>query len=138
MKKYQANFTGREVGAIGIFYDIKHVVEANNQEEAKLKLYDYYEHINNLSLTELQGYELTAEAKELYFYTKAHFINNLEKITPFSASPIIAVRQTVKKAIDKYLIDYCTKGTNPEEIFTQDDFQQVSSKIHQEIMQGEL
>ena len=138
MKKYQANFTGREVGAIGIFYDIKHVVEANNQEEAKIKLYDYYEHINNLSLTELQGYELTAEAKELYFYTKDHFIENLERITPFSAAPIIAVRQTIKKAIDKYIIDYCSKGTNPENIFSQEDFQIVSNKLYEEVMSGEL
>jgi hypothetical protein len=138
MKQYQANFTGREVGAIGIFYDINHVIEANNEEEAKLKLYDYYEHINNLTLTEIKNYELTAEAKELYFFTKNHFIKNLKRITPFSAAPIIAVRQTVKKAMNKYILDYCSKGTKYEDVFTEEDFQNVSSKIHQEIMSNEL
>jgi hypothetical protein len=52
MKTYQAKFTGREVGAIGIFYKITATVEAENAEAARLKLYEKYEHLMDLTLTE--------------------------------------------------------------------------------------
>lgn len=50
MKRYTASFTGRKVGAIGITYYIQDWVEAENEEQAKLKLYDKYEHITGLNL----------------------------------------------------------------------------------------
>ena len=52
MKKYRALFNGRLVGAIGIcdYFDV--VVEGENEEQARLNLYDKYEHILGLSLVE--------------------------------------------------------------------------------------
>jgi hypothetical protein len=50
MKNYRASFTGRKVGAIGITYFIIDYVEAENEEQARLKLYDRYEHITGLKL----------------------------------------------------------------------------------------
>lgn len=64
---------------------------------------------------------MLAEQKELYFHIKSVYRNELKSISPTCVSPIIAVRQVVKKAIDKYINDYCTKNTNPLEIFTEDN-----------------
>jgi len=52
MKTYKITFHGREVGAIGIFYQITATVQAENEEGAKLKLYDNYEHISVLTIKE--------------------------------------------------------------------------------------
>lgn len=79
---------------------------------------------------------MKAEARELYVYTKDHFTAELNRITPTCISPIIATRQVVKKAIHKYVADYCSKDTKPEDIFSEDDFQTVSNKICDEIMEG--
>jgi hypothetical protein len=79
---------------------------------------------------------MLAEQKELYNYTKDHFENDLKLIWPTCCSPIIAIRQVVKKAIEKYIIDYCDKDTNPLEIFSENDFQEVSNKIYNELMEG--
>lgn len=48
--KYNATFIGREVGAIGISYNITATVEGANEEAARLALYDRYEHILGLQL----------------------------------------------------------------------------------------
>lgn len=48
--KYIATFTGREKNAIGLFYQITASVEANNPEEANLRLYYKYDHISQLTL----------------------------------------------------------------------------------------
>jgi hypothetical protein len=53
MKKYEIVFIGREVNAIGITYRIQTIVEAENTDEAKLKLYDNYEHISISSINEI-------------------------------------------------------------------------------------
>jgi len=45
MKTYKIKFEGRLLGAIGAFYNYTEDVEANTFEEAKLKLYDKYDHI---------------------------------------------------------------------------------------------
>ena len=82
--------------------------------------------------------ELTEEGKELYFYAKNRFLNELERISPTCISPIIAIRQVVKKAIDQYIIDYCSRDTKAENIFSGDDFREVSNKINEEIMNNEL
>jgi hypothetical protein len=47
---YQAKFIGRTLGAIGIEYWIHTTVEAASPEEARLNLYQRYEHIRVLSL----------------------------------------------------------------------------------------
>jgi len=51
--KYKANFIGRKRGAIGINYSIETITEGKDKNEAGLKLYDEYEHISQLKLTEL-------------------------------------------------------------------------------------
>jgi len=53
-KKYKATFTGRQLGAIGIFYEITDTVEGLNEDDANLNLYDKYEHIMHLKLEEVQ------------------------------------------------------------------------------------
>jgi len=47
---YTAKFRGSYRGAIGITYLISTVVEGNNQETARLALYDRFEHISGLTL----------------------------------------------------------------------------------------
>ena len=81
---------------------------------------------------------MKAEQKELYFYTKDQFAEKLSRISPACVSPIIVVRQTVRAAINKYILDYCTLDTKPEDIFSQEDFQEVSNRLYNEIMEGEL
>ena len=76
------------------------------------------------------------EQKELYFFTKDHFKENLKRIRPTCVAPLIAVRQVVKKAIYKYIADYCSKDVDPYDVFTEEDFQEVSKKICDEIMEG--
>jgi hypothetical protein len=58
MTIYKATFMGRQKGAIGIFYKITDTVEADNREDANLKLYDNYEHISLLQLVEVKPVSL--------------------------------------------------------------------------------
>ena len=53
MSKYLAEFIGRKVGAIGITYLIKTVVEADSIEAARIALCERYEHISRLTLLEV-------------------------------------------------------------------------------------
>lgn len=46
--KYRVTFKGRKAGAIGIFYPISIVVEADDPEAAKLKAYDEHEHCHGM------------------------------------------------------------------------------------------
>ncbi len=48
---YIASFFGREVGAIGATYIVSTVVSAGNEYQARLALYDRFEHIQALTLT---------------------------------------------------------------------------------------
>jgi len=48
--RYQAQFTGRKLGAIGVFYPIATKVEGDTPEAARLALYAHYEHIHGLTL----------------------------------------------------------------------------------------
>jgi uncharacterized metal-binding protein len=80
---------------------------------------------------------MRSEAKELYTHTKNRFEEDLKRIQECGKS-IIAVRQVVKSSIDLYITDYCSKDTKPQDIFTEEDFQIVSDKIHEEIIQNEL
>ena len=45
MNKYKITFIGRTKNAIGITYQITKIVEADNEVEAALKLYETHEHI---------------------------------------------------------------------------------------------
>ena len=45
MNKYKIKFVGRKLGAIGICCKYEVVVESQDPESAKLKLYDNFEHI---------------------------------------------------------------------------------------------
>jgi len=48
--KWSATFTGRKVGAIGVFHKITAEVTARDLKGAALTLYDRYEHISGLKL----------------------------------------------------------------------------------------
>ena len=48
--KWLATFKGRQVGAIGITYQIGKVIEAPNHLAAKVVLYSGFEHVQNLGL----------------------------------------------------------------------------------------
>lgn len=76
------------------------------------------------------------EQKELYNYTTNHFENELSKISKSCISPIIEIRKVVKKSMLQYIKDYCNNVTKIEDIFSEDDFKQVSEKIYNNIMEG--
>lgn len=78
---------------------------------------------------------MLAEQKELYFHTKNIFENELKQVSADCVSPIIAVRQIVRKAIERYCVDYCTNEESP---FSEEDFKEVSKKLYNEIMNDEL
>jgi hypothetical protein len=50
MKNFKIQFTGKQKNAIGKSYKITETVEAENIDNAKLKLYDNYEHIHVLKV----------------------------------------------------------------------------------------
>lgn len=54
---YKAKFTGRKLHASGVFYEIEDTVEAEDQEQARLRLYDRYQDIMKLELTPLEPSE---------------------------------------------------------------------------------
>ena len=47
---WSAKFTGRKVNAIGIFYPIVTYCYGDNEEAARLDLYERYDHISGLKL----------------------------------------------------------------------------------------
>jgi len=51
--KYIAKFRGRQSGAQGIVYDITAEVEGTDKEDARINLYEKYEHISFLKLKEV-------------------------------------------------------------------------------------
>ena len=81
---------------------------------------------------------MKAGIRELYVFTKDHFEKDLNRISPSCVSPIIAVRKVVKNAMQEYIKNYCGKDTKIEDVFSQDDFLEVSNKIRDEIMNNEL
>ena len=50
MSKYHASFNGRLIGADGVRYPIITSCEGDTPEQARLALYDRYEHISELRL----------------------------------------------------------------------------------------
>lgn len=52
--KYIASFKGRDLGAIGAFYHISTIVEAQSESDARLALYERYEHIAYLKLAPVE------------------------------------------------------------------------------------
>ena len=52
---YSVEFIGRKKNAIGITYPIQTYVEAENKEEANLKLYDNFDHIMFARYTKLKS-----------------------------------------------------------------------------------
>ena len=51
MRTYECRFYGREAGALGVRYWITATVEAASIDDARLKLYDRWEHITDLSVS---------------------------------------------------------------------------------------
>lgn len=60
MKTFKCYFTGRKVGAIGIFYDFIVTVQAENEEQARLKVYETHEHLSKWSAREIPDEEAKA------------------------------------------------------------------------------
>jgi len=52
MKTFKIMFNGRESGSIGRAYPIYEILDAENEENAILSLYDKYEHIINIRIIE--------------------------------------------------------------------------------------
>lgn len=52
-KCFKAKFNGRRVGAIGITYECESICVGDNEEDARENLYEYFENISNLKLTEV-------------------------------------------------------------------------------------
>jgi hypothetical protein len=48
--KYLAKFVGRKVNAIGVWQVFTDYVMADNEEQARIRLYDHYEHMSQLTL----------------------------------------------------------------------------------------
>lgn len=65
MKTYRAVFQGRAKGALGIFYPMSTEVTAENEEAARLRLYDRFEHISSLRLTEFDAEAETRRRENL-------------------------------------------------------------------------
>ena len=63
MTKWQAEFTGREVGALGVLSRFVAVVEADTYDGAVLALYKTHEHISIHSLTTVEAPEIQATVK---------------------------------------------------------------------------
>ncbi len=63
MKHYTAKFTGRKRDSIGIFYPITCTVSGDDPATARLNLYDRFEHILNLELTEIPDPRLAEKAE---------------------------------------------------------------------------
>ena len=53
MKYFKASFSGRQNGAIGIYYHIDTIVNGTDQEQARINLYDRFEHIHLLDLVDI-------------------------------------------------------------------------------------
>ena len=53
MRRYTADFTGRRVHATGLRYDVTgEECQGDNEESARIELYNRWEHITGLQLTE--------------------------------------------------------------------------------------
>jgi len=50
---YRCSFVGREVTAIGITYPTAITVEAPNEGQARLKIYDTHDHLSNVKIEEV-------------------------------------------------------------------------------------
>lgn len=55
MYKYTFVFSGRKAGAIGSLSQFRVSVIAENEESARLSLYDNFEHITVMSLIKIKG-----------------------------------------------------------------------------------
>ena len=53
MKTYSATFYGKQKGAIGVFLTYTTVVQGENETQARINLYNRYDHIMSLTLTEI-------------------------------------------------------------------------------------
>lgn len=55
--RYTFTFTGKLAGALGITYTHTQTVEAEDIDEARLRLYDTHDHISSLTLVKLEPVE---------------------------------------------------------------------------------
>ena len=110
--KYLATFTGREKNAIGIMYQITASVEANNPEEANLRLYYKYDHIMQLKLVNnpddtplfRQFYgEHTKRFVELWYDENCYHITFTDWKTRQGGSTTAVTYQEAMTLVDRFL-----------------------------------
>lgn len=53
--RYRIKFSGRKIGAIGIFYPVALDIEADDPTDALLKAYETHEHIHNPRVYDAHG-----------------------------------------------------------------------------------
>jgi hypothetical protein len=91
--KFTYKFIGRTRGAIGIFYPITATVEAEQEADAILRLYDNYEHIQQRRLikkTKLSPYRFSFTAGGIR-HSWIRFYHDME--TAFEDSKRVALRE---------------------------------------------
>lgn len=54
-KTFECKFTGRGCGSIGVTFPIVHTVKAQSTGHARAALYDCFEHIKGLTITEIES-----------------------------------------------------------------------------------
>jgi hypothetical protein len=79
IKCYDIWFTGRRVGAIGIFHEINAMRFGADEETAIRNLYDEYEHITNVRAKEWAS-PFNAETIELFVRNDREFMEELAHI----------------------------------------------------------
>lgn len=74
---------------------------------------------------------MTPEARELYTYVTSvePFATHIKRVNMDCVSPMIAIRQITRKAIEQYHKDYCSLDAN---VFSEKDFTKVTDRIYNE------
>jgi hypothetical protein len=68
---YHATFIGRTKGAIGIDYTIRHLTAGDTEDAARLKLYDWFENLHDLTMRPLTlRYVVIGAGEGAFFYPR--------------------------------------------------------------------
>ena len=61
MRYFKARLTGREVGSIGVEHHIDTIVNGNNEDKARLNLYNRFEHIKQLKFEDVTSFVIQSK-----------------------------------------------------------------------------
>lgn len=122
VKHYHAHLYGRLKGAIGILYWIDAEVDGENPEDARLRLYDRFEHIPwSLHLTEIQQPQLLAAGVPL----DSHESDLYAKVSPESHSILAGYVHQQNVTVFRSQVDGCRWFSIP---FAYDPFWEGKSR----------